>query len=458
MATATTRPAILVVGRPEADAYMTIFRLANDGMLPYDEALLVEGQPRVDRYTLEQLKPFDAVFLHGYDYKDGLKAWDILASYVQQGGSLFVDTGWEYWIPEWEFEKAPDVLPVDRLTWTDYGMATEYELGVPEAAGTVDISRFKPLIWEGAPWTLSGAEAGDVREWGRVVLSAGGRPLIVAGEYGQGKVVWSGMNLIGHARYGDPNTEEFLFLGNLMRWLTSGRHGLEFPAPNISREDPDRVGLSFAAAPGDVTWLFWREAFYPNWHAYLTDSAGERELPIYRGGPGFMLMPIESVADVANVRLEWLPSPAERIAVIVSGVGILLVTAMILDGLFLQGNGFTWVKIALIMRTPKPFLGEGSNREWAERKRRELTEGELAPGPRIYQPNEAIPWMRPEAEIASEASGPANSNGQDLEVPETIEEHEKLLESWLSETGHSDDAWAERLLGKRPPDRETWRG
>jgi hypothetical protein len=63
--------------------------------------------------------------------------------------------------------------------------------------------------------------------------------------------------------------------------------------------------------------------------------------------------------------------------------------------------------------------------------------------------------MRPEAEIASEASSPANSNGQDLEVPETIEEHEKLLESWLAETGHSEDAWAERLLGKRPTSRET---
>jgi hypothetical protein len=63
--------------------------------------------------------------------------------------------------------------------------------------------------------------------------------------------------------------------------------------------------------------------------------------------------------------------------------------------------------------------------------------------------------MRAEAEIAPEASGPVNSNGQDPEVPETIEEHEKLLESWLAETGHSEDAWAERLLSKRPTSRET---
>ena len=455
MATATTRPAVLIVGRPDNDAYMTFFRIANDGMLPYGDALLVEGQPRVDRYTLDQLRPFDAVFLYGYDYRDSQKAWDILASYVEQGGNLFVDTGWEYRIPEWQFERSPEVLPVERLTWTDYGPATKFDLGAPEVAGEIDVSKFRPLIWEGAPWMLSGAQAGDVRGWGRVVLAANGRPLVVAGEYGSGKVVWAGMNLIGHARYGEPNPEELRFLGNLIRWLTSGRAGLDQPAPSVMRDDPDHLSISFAAAPGDVTWLYWREAFYPDWHAYLVDKTGEREIPIYRGGPGFMLMPIESTAEAATVRLAWVPTPAERIAVFVSGVGVLLVAALVLDGLFLQGNGFTWLKIALIMRTPKPFLGEGSNREWAERKRRELHSGELAPGPRIYQPNEALPWLRSETTAALETSDGAKSNGQDPGEPETIEEHEKLLESWLNETGHSEDAWAERLLGKRTGAREA---
>jgi len=35
-----------------------------------------------------------------------------------------------------------------------------------------------------------------VRDWGKVVLSAAGQPLIVAGEYGQGRVIRSGRNLI----------------------------------------------------------------------------------------------------------------------------------------------------------------------------------------------------------------------------------------------------------------------
>jgi hypothetical protein len=494
MATATTRPAVLVVGRPDSDAYMTIFRIANNGMLPYAEALLVEGQPRVDRYTVEQLKLFDAVFLYGYDYRDGTEAWETLAAYVEQGGNLFVDTGWEFWIPEWEFERAPEVLPIERLTWTDYGPATQFDLGAPEIAGGIDVTNFKPLIWEGAPWMLSGAEANDVRDWGRVVLAANGRPLVVAGEYGAGKVVWSGMNLLGHARYGDTNHEELLFLGNLVRWLTGGRPSQELPAPVIRRDYPDAVNLAFTPVPGDVTWLYWREAFYPNWHAFLSDGTSEREVPIYRGGPGFMLMPIESAAPSATVQLRWVPSTAERIAVGLSGLGLLLLVALTLDGLFLQGNGFTWLKIALIMRTPRPFLGEGSNREWAEQKRAELESGHFTSDtPPQLVPSQAISWWKgdPRAEQVAqghdlhpvaggaqatdaskpESAGPLSAQGDGQRgvsgspahadghqptgapaiEPPSDDIEQALLEAWLNGSGHNDDAWAEKLLSRRNP-------
>jgi hypothetical protein len=487
MATATTRPTILVVGRPDSDAYMTIFRQANNGMLPYADALLVEGQPRVDRYTLEQLRPFDAVFLYGYDYRDGTEAWETLAAYVNQGGNLFVDTGWEFWIPEWEFERSPEVLPIQRLTWTDYGPATQYDLNMPEIAGGIDVTKFKPLIWEGSPWMLSGAEANDVRDWGRVVLAANGRPLVVAGEYGAGKVVWSGMNLLGHARYGDTNHEELLFLGNLVRWLTGGRPSQELPAPVIRRDNPDAVNLAFTPVPGDVTWLYWREAFYPNWHAFLSDGTSEREVPIYRGGPGFMLMPIESAAPSATVQLRWVPSTAERIAMGLSGLGLLLLVALALDGLFLQGNGFTWLKIALIMRTPKPFLGEGSNREWAEQKRAELESGHFTSDtPPHLVPSQAISWWKgdqnqvqgePDAAggeakdlatgnragsdgdgrrarpvVHSQQDGDSHQSQQAPAIePPSDDIEQALLEAWLNGSGHNDDAWAEKLLSRRNP-------
>jgi len=171
-----------------------------------------------------------------------------------------------------------------------------------------------------------------------------------------------------------------------------------------------------------------------------------------------------------------VPSSAERIAVLFSGMGVLLLVALVLDGLFLQGNGFTWLKIALIMRTPKPFLGEGSNREWAEQKRAELEAGHLSPDtPPHLVPSQAISWWKgdragehdqagaaavaevqtaggPRAESATDAH--AAGDGHQPEAAPAIEppsdEIERaLLESWLNGSGHSDDAWAEKLLGRK---------
>jgi hypothetical protein len=462
MATVTTRPTVLVIGTAKSDAYMTIFRMANDGMLPYDQAMLVEGRPEVDSYTADELGAFDAVFLYGYDYKNGRKAWDTLATYVKQGGSLFVDTGWEFWVPEWQFEDAPDVLPVDRLTWTDYGPASTYELGEPEISGNVDVTKFKPLIWEGNPWTLSGADASDVRDWGRVVLSTGGRPLIVAGNYGQGKVVWSGMNLIGHARYGDPNAEEITFLGNIIRWLAGVGSGTDMQTPIMSRPDPDHVDLSFAAAPGDVTWLYWRESYYPDWHAFLEGAAGEREIPIYRGGPGLMLMPVQSDSGVASVRLEWVPSWTEQGAIVLSALGVLLLAAFFVDGLFLDGNGFTWLRIALTMRMPSPILDEEANLEMAEAQKAELERRRrgLHFGRRHATRTGRPAERRAQVDALPETPAPVVTwSTGDPTLEERLDgDQQALLQSWLESTGHDEDAWASRLIGRKKIDGQARQG
>ena len=72
--TATSKPAILVIGKQETGSYTTLFRLANDGLIPYEEALLVDGCPTLDGYDLTTLRPYSALFLYGYDYSDSAAA------------------------------------------------------------------------------------------------------------------------------------------------------------------------------------------------------------------------------------------------------------------------------------------------------------------------------------------------------------------------------------------------
>lgn len=461
MATATSRPAVLVIGTLRSDAYMTIFRLANDGMLPYQEALLVEGRPRADSYSLEELQRFDAVILYGYDYKSSRRAWNTLAAYVEQGGSLFVDTGWEFWIPEWEFDTAPDVLPLERIQWTDYGLTSDYHIDSPDIAGDVDLTLFKPLEWEGQAWTVSGAQPEDVRPWARTVLSASGRPLIVAGQYGQGRVVWSGFNLIGHARYLGKNEEEVRLMHNLLAWLTQGHEGQELDRPMVIRDYPDEVRFSMSTVPGDVTWLYWREAYYPDWHAYVAGTSGTREIPIYRGGPGLMLMPVDASSETAVVQLVWRPSFLEATSVWVSGLGVGIVLALLLDGLLLGGNGFTWLRIAIEMKTPRPLLREGSNVEWAEKKKAEIAARRAGSAP--SRPEGRTGLAGPVAdrqEGGSLTQGPVASSPVFFEESGAVStaEQEALLRSWLEAKGQMDDEWAGKILTRRESGRRARTG
>lgn len=260
-------------------------------------------------------------------------------------------------------------------------------------------------------------------------------------------MVWSGINLISHAQYQGQNEEEVRLLGNLLNWLTRESQTLEGGLAVVSREHPDKIDISLALPSESNNWPLWREAYYPRWHAELTDSDGGGEVPICSAGPGFMLMPLDTDQDLATVSLEWKPSVVESGAVLATVFGVLFLGAHVVDGLILKGNSLTWLKIAVLTRIPTPFLGDGVNEDWARRKRMELERGEPIQGPIQYKATEAIPWLREKDTIAVNENGEgASDNREQAEKPPQNVNEEELLESWLNSTGHVQDEWAARLL------------
>lgn len=128
------------------------------------------------------------------------------------------------------------------------------------------------------------------------------------------------------------------------------------------------------------------------------------------------------------------------------------------DGLLLGGNGFTWIKIGTLMGIPKPFLGDGPNRVWAERMRNEFN-GETEK-PKRYGLSEVIPWFRgagddaPPMRKGNQRASAVNPRGLvDIDPPMNTND-EALFQSWLATAGHREDAWAEKLLGRRKPRKE----
>ena len=108
------------------------------------------------------------------------------------------------------------------------------------------------------------------------------------------------------------------------------------------------------------------------------------------------------------------------------------------------------------VRGPRRWVGDGAHRDWAERTRAEWKVGYSLDKVGDHQQNESEFKVRPEdleSNDEDRVENPASdaNEGHAEGEPSTIAEEEALLTSWLDSTGHSEDAWAEKLLGKRGP-------
>lgn len=134
----------------------------------------------------------------------------------------------------------------------------------------------------------------------------------------------------------------------------------------------------------------------------------------------------------------------------ISVQGQVAIAALILISLLLVIKFLmSWLKEVFLHRLPKPYLGDGPNVEWAMKKRAEFEEGKLIFEPSIDEPSEPVAWHLEETGDKPKANDD-NLNGSenwhiDFEAP-SGEQEEMLLQSWLKDTNHIDDAWVERLL------------
>ena len=142
-----------------------------------------------------------------------------------------------------------------------------------------------------------------------------------------------------------------------------------------------------------------------------------------------------------------------------SPIGILLIAAFVICVVIsLSVISLWWIKNVLRHRLPKPFLGEGPNLEWAELKRAELKATTIEPEDPSTTSKDLGSSVSssgiPQADIYGLQLGRNGGDSPHLTLEHTID-HDSLLQAWLAETGHIDDEWAEKLLGKEGSTGET---
>jgi len=281
--------------------YDVLFRSIAHSNLNSQHVIALRGPNHLDDLTLDELSQFDLVILYGFDYRDQEKAFNLLADYVREGGGLIVEVNGS---PLDNASSIPEPIPVSHTTATNYGTEWNFTRAEHEILEGIDLSAFGPAIYDGGPWGVSSAEEADIRDWAQPILFTNGHPIIVAGQYGQGRVVWTGMNLPYHI-LSYRNQEESRFLAQMIEWV-AGEGG---PQPDYEAHfihPQRRVVKVLSPAKG----VLFKESFFPNWHAYV----GGRELKIYRAGPDFMYValpkdtpyPVEVILEYKKSNLEWI--------------------------------------------------------------------------------------------------------------------------------------------------------
>lgn len=287
--------------------YHPLFRALSQSNFNSQYLVPVRGSQYIDDHSLSELSQFDAVILYRYKFRDQAKAFSLLASYVRNGGGLIVEANGS---PFDNSPSIPEPIPVSRTTATNYGTSWNFTSAESPVTDGIDFSAFGPAIYDNGPWGVSSTEESAISYWARPVLWTNEHPIVVTGEYGKGRVVWTGMNFPYHAN-SYRNAEESRFLAQMIEWVTGNKKATR-PDYEAQFVHPQKRAVT-VKSPGKG--VLFKESYFPNWHAYVSG----KETPIYRAGPDLMyaFIPAEATYPL-EVTFEYKRSALEWLAIVIS--------------------------------------------------------------------------------------------------------------------------------------------
>lgn len=310
--------AVLVVGATQTstpELYNSVFKNATSGMLPFSSAWLVRGaSPYIDDYSPSELSRYAGIIMLGYRYHDAGAAWSRVDSFTRGGGSVFVETGWQYVDPDWNAGAAPGSLPVTSLTWGALDPAAPVTVeGGPE-------TRLGPFTYAGGGWGASSSRA--LRPGAEELVRVGDRIVVARWQLGKGRLVWSGMNLLAHADSSQLASEQ-QFVASQFGWLFPAATPQLPVAPQWIGDG--RASLQLPASAGRTIVLF-KESLFPGWSAQLVTPSGSVPVPLVDSEMDFMLVMLESVPAGASLVFTYGPTAYEEGTWVVSGAALLAIS------------------------------------------------------------------------------------------------------------------------------------
>jgi len=308
IALATNARTVLVIGDPEN--YRVVVRDLSYSDFDTAHAIPVQGGPYVDDFTAQDLAQFDEVLIYGGRAHDNARAFDLLNGYVRSGGGLLVEANGS---PLASGSGLREPVPVTGTV--DHSVAGDWQFTTVSSPITdgFDFSSFAPARYNGGPWTVSSATG--LQGWAQTLVRSGADSVVVAGQLGKGRVVWSGLNLPFHVD-SYRNAEESRFLTTAMAWASPSKNDVAATAP-ARLDGPQQLTISVGSQARGV--LF-KESWFDRWHAYINGH----QVGVLRAGPGMMYVQFpQDTRFPATVEWRYEKSVADWAGIAVSAVSLI---------------------------------------------------------------------------------------------------------------------------------------
>lgn len=339
---ATNVDTVLVLGSEETKAYNLIFRSLAQSDINSQYIIPISGKEYVDDYNRDGLKKFSAILLYDYKFKDAQKAGQLLKEYVETGGGLIIESDK---VTESKSKVLTKLIPwpITSIEKADFGKDWNFTVSNyhQEIFSDINFSQFAPAVFDGGPWGVT--YASDIKEWAKPVLFDAGKPVLVAGDLGRGRVVWSGMNFPYHIITYNSE-EESRLLGKMIAWVQK-EEKLEPEAPAQHTQgvgsrpksllfDTEKYKVEFVHPEKRIITLkkpaegiLFKEAWFPNWQARVNGA----KVQIYKAGPDFMYVPLEQSKPGDEIILTFRTHPVQWLGRLFSLVSLLVLLLYLLD-------------------------------------------------------------------------------------------------------------------------------
>ncbi len=333
---------ILVFG--DYEGYDVILRsIAMSNYVKPVPIIVWAGGECIDDISPDILGKFSSIILYRYCYKDRGKAFNILAEYVSKGGRLFIETASSID----ECSEMPQPIPVSKICRKS--VQNDWSFNILEDPLTANITKdvFSPPIYDGGPWGVSSSSVNDLRSEAKPLLASDSEVLVAYIRYGNGVVVWSGLNLPYHA-LAYQNIDEADFMKRFVMYNVTTK------TEHVQMIRNSATSVTFKVPP-KAKGIIFRERYISNlvfsWKA--SDSRGE--LKFFIMGPGFNYIVIrDELEKVEDVNFVLHDAPIRIGSILLSAFTTFLLVVVLIRKHYTKRSKGVSVLTSLRSRTLNP--------------------------------------------------------------------------------------------------------